>query len=104
MSLSLCYFPTMNFSPTKPGRFVYLIFEIPCHFIFIPETLYTPLINPPREKPYLSHSPSVENVETKNAASLHGVEEELGMAKKERESNSGTWDGRTRGVCVTHRI
>lgn len=73
----------MNFSPTKPGRVVYLIFEIPCHFIFIPETLYTSLINPPREKPYLSHSPSVENVETKSAASLHGVEEELGTRKRE---------------------
>lgn len=71
----------MNFSPTKPERVVYLIFEIPCHFIFIPETLYTSLINPPREKPYLPHSPSMENVETKNA-SLHGVEEELGTRRK----------------------
>lgn len=80
----------MNFSPTKPGRVVYLIFEIPCHFIFIPETLYTSLINPPREKPYLPYSPSMENVETKNVrCEFAWGWRRVKDAKKERESNSG---------------
>lgn len=47
----------MSLSPTKSRRIVYLIFERSCHFIFILGTLYTSLINPPRERnPELSHS------------------------------------------------
>lgn len=35
------------FSPTESGRVIYLIFEIQPRFIFIPGTLYTPLISQP---------------------------------------------------------
>lgn len=51
LPLSLCYFLlTMNISPTKSRRVVYLIFERSRYFIFILGTLYTSLINPPRER------------------------------------------------------